>query len=98
MNSILLFQKMLTEFALLAALTLNADEREVLRDKINDWVKWFMPKLDIESTRSDKCRLVASVDRQQFKNTRNAKGQGLKFSGPAQTSRSYMRSKSILLA
>ena len=29
---------MLTEFALLATLTLNADEREALRGEISDWV------------------------------------------------------------
>jgi len=65
---------MLTEFALLTALTLNSDEREVLRDKINKWVKCFLPKLERESTRTEKCRLIASVERQEFEdgwNTRN---------------------------
>ncbi|CBY10866.1 unnamed protein product [Oikopleura dioica] len=57
---------MLTEFALLTALTLNSDEREVLRDKINEWVKLFLPKLERESTRTEKCRLIASVERNEF--------------------------------
>jgi len=57
---------MLTEFALLTALTLNSDEREVLRDKIDEWVKLFLPKLERESTRTEKCRLVASVERHEF--------------------------------
>ncbi|CBY15060.1 unnamed protein product [Oikopleura dioica] len=57
---------MLTEFALLTALTLNSDEREVLRDKIDEWVKCFLPKLERESTREEKCRLIASVERQEF--------------------------------
>jgi len=57
---------MLTEFALLTALTLNSDEREVLRDKIDEWVKCFLPKLKRESTREEKCRLIASVERQEF--------------------------------
>jgi len=57
---------MLTEFALLTALTLNSDEREVLRDKINEWAKLFLPKLERESTRKEKCRLIASVERHEF--------------------------------
>ena len=57
---------MLTEFALLTALTLNSDEREVLRTEINEWVKLFLPKLERESTREEKCRLIASVERQEF--------------------------------
>ncbi|CBY40616.1 unnamed protein product [Oikopleura dioica] len=57
---------MLTEFCLLSALTLNSDEREVLRDEINEWVKLFLPKLERESTRSEKCRLIASVERYEF--------------------------------
>ncbi|CBY39015.1 unnamed protein product, partial [Oikopleura dioica] len=57
---------MLTEFALLTALTLNEDEREVLRDKINEWVKLFLPKLERKSTRTEKCRLFASVERHEF--------------------------------
>ncbi|CBY43496.1 unnamed protein product, partial [Oikopleura dioica] len=61
-------RKMLTEFALLTALTLNSDEREVLRDKIDEWVKCFLPKLERESTKTEKCRLIASVERQEFGN------------------------------
>ncbi|CBY19293.1 unnamed protein product [Oikopleura dioica] len=57
---------MLTEFCFLAALTLNEDERAVLRTEINEWVKCFLPKLERESTREEKCRLIASVERQEF--------------------------------
>ncbi|CBY31699.1 unnamed protein product [Oikopleura dioica] len=57
---------MLTEFCLLSALTLNSDEREVLRDEINEWMKLFLPKLERESTRTEKCRLIASVERYEF--------------------------------
>ena len=67
---------MLTEFALLTALTLNEDEREALRGEINEWVKCFLPKLERQSTRTEKCRLVASVERQVFENTRNAQVMG----------------------
>ena len=56
----------MTEFALLTALTLNSDEREVLRDKMDEWVKCFLPKLERKSTRTEKCRLIASVERQEF--------------------------------
>ena len=44
------FLKMLTEFCFLAALTLNSDEREVLRNEIDEWVKFFLPKLEREAT------------------------------------------------
>ena len=64
---------MLTEFALLTALTLNSDEREVLRDKIDEWVKCFLPKLERESTRTEKCRLIASVERHEFEDDLDAK-------------------------
>jgi len=57
---------MLTEFLLLTALTLNEFEGEALRGEINEWVKCFLPKLEKESTRTEKCRLVASVERQEF--------------------------------
>jgi len=57
---------MLTEFALLTALTLNEDERKGLRDKIDEWVESFLPKLERESTREEKCRLIASVERLEF--------------------------------
>ena len=62
---------MLTDFALLTVLTLNSDERAVLRDKIDDWLKCFLPKLERESTRSEKCRLIASVERHEFGNDWN---------------------------
>jgi hypothetical protein len=52
---------MLTEFAFLATLTLNADEIEALRIEINNWVKCFLPRLKRESTRTAQCRLIASV-------------------------------------
>ena len=57
---------MLTEFCFLAALTLNEDERAVLRTEIDEWVKYFLPKLERESTRTEKCRLIASVERHEF--------------------------------
>ncbi|CBY10809.1 unnamed protein product [Oikopleura dioica] len=63
---------MLTEFCLLAALTLNSDEREVLRNEIDEWVKCFLPKLERVSTREEKCRLIASVERQEFEDDMNA--------------------------
>ena len=59
--------KMLTDFALLTVLTLNSDERETLRGEINEWVKCFLPKIEKVSTRMAKCRLVASVERQEFR-------------------------------
>jgi len=58
---------MLTEFCFLAALTLNEDERAILRTEIDKWVKSFLPKLERESTRTEKCRLIASVERQEFR-------------------------------
>ena len=58
---------MLTEFCFLAALTLNSDEKAVLRGEIDEWVKLFLPKLERESTRTEKCRLIASVERQEFR-------------------------------
>ena len=63
---------MLTEFALLTALTLNEDERKGLRDKIDEWVESFLPKLERESTREEKCRLIDSVERHEFENKFNA--------------------------
>jgi len=63
---------MLTEFCFLAALTLNEDERAVLRGEIDDWVKLFLPKLERESTREEKCRLIASVERREFGNDETA--------------------------
>ena len=58
---------MLTEFCLLAALTLNDDVRQILRDKIKNWAECFLPKLKRESTREEQCRLVASVERHKFR-------------------------------
>ncbi|CBY15690.1 unnamed protein product [Oikopleura dioica] len=63
---------MITEFLWLTALTLNKDEKEALRGEINEWMKLFLPKLERESTRTEKCRLVASVERHQFGNDENA--------------------------
>jgi len=57
---------MLTEFCFLAALTLNEHERAVLRNEIDNWLKYFLPKLERESTRTEKCRLIASVERHEF--------------------------------
>ena len=61
------------EFAVLTASTLPIDDREVLRGKINDWVKNFLPKLKRESTSTEKCRILASLDRQKFINKDTAK-------------------------
>jgi len=73
---------MLTEFLCLTALTLNVDEREALRGEVNEWVKLFLPKLERKSTRKEKCRLVASVERQEFGKDENAeKWQYFKFVG-----------------
>ena len=63
---------MLTEFCFLAALTLNEDERAILRGEIDEWVKCFLPKLERESTRTEKCRLIASVERHEFEDKWNA--------------------------
>ena len=57
---------MLTEFCFLAALTLNEHERAILRGEIDEWVKCFLPKLKRESTRTEKCRLIASIERHEF--------------------------------
>ena len=73
---------MLTEFCFLAALTLNEDERAVLRGEIDEWVKYFLPKLERESTRTEKCRLIASVERQEFRYLKTAlEWQFCKFDG-----------------
>jgi len=65
---------MLTEFCFLAAgfFSLNEDERAILRNEIDEWVKLFLPKLERESTRTEKCRLIASVERKEFARVRNA--------------------------
>jgi len=63
---------MITESLWLTALTLNEDEKEALRGEINEWVKLFLPKLERESTRTEKCRLVASVERHKFRDKSNA--------------------------
>jgi len=63
---------MITEFLWLTALTLNKDEKEALRGEINEWVKLFLPKLERESTRTEKCRLVASVERSEFEDKNNS--------------------------
>ena len=63
---------MLTDFALLTVLTLNSDERAVLRDKIDEWLKCFLPKLERETTRSEKCTLISSVERHEFGDDDNA--------------------------
>jgi hypothetical protein len=64
---------MITEFLWLTSLTLKENEREALRDKMGEWLKCFLPKLKRESTRTAKCRLVASVERHEFGNDWNAK-------------------------
>lgn len=57
---------MLAEFVLLASLTLDEGERKVLREEVNEWVKNFLPKLERESSREEKCRLIASIERHDF--------------------------------
>ena len=57
---------MITEFLWLTSLTLKEDEREALRDKFDKWLKSFLSKLERESTRTAKCRLIASVERHEF--------------------------------
>ena len=62
------FLKMITEFLWLTLLTLNKDEQEALRGRIGEWVKCFLPKLERETTRTEKCRLIASIERHEFGN------------------------------
>ena len=57
---------MITEFLWLTLLTLKENEREALRGKFDEWLKCFLPKHERESTRTAKCRLVASVERHEF--------------------------------
>ena len=64
--------KMITKFLWLTLLTLNEDEREALRGKIGEWVKFFLSKLERETTRTEKCRLIASVERHEFGDDENA--------------------------
>jgi hypothetical protein len=63
---------MITEFLWLTSLTLNEEKREALRDKFDEWLKCFLPKLKRESTRTAKCRLLASVERHEFDDYDNA--------------------------
>ena len=65
---------MITEFALLAALTLSDDETQTLNGEIDKWLGIFLPKLKRESTRTEKCRLLASVERHDFGDLWNARG------------------------
>ena len=39
---------------------------------LDEWMKYFFPKLERESTRTEKCRLIASVERQKFEDDENA--------------------------
>ncbi|CBY11139.1 unnamed protein product [Oikopleura dioica] len=40
---------------------------------LNEWMKkYFLPRLERESTRTEKCRLIASVERQEFEDDENA--------------------------
>ena len=64
---------MISEFLWLTLLTLNEDDREALRGKLDEWVKCFLPKLERESTRTAKCRLLASVERHEFENKYDAR-------------------------
>ncbi|CBY13561.1 unnamed protein product [Oikopleura dioica] len=51
----------------LTALKLDKEDREYLRDEINNWaVKIFLPKLKRETDKTEKCRLIASVERHTF--------------------------------
>jgi hypothetical protein len=63
---------MLTEFLWLTWLTLNKFQRNLLRRKLDKWLKCFLPKLKRESTRTARCRLLASVERQEFEDRYNA--------------------------
>ena len=63
---------MISEFLWLTLLTVNDDEREILREKVNQWVKLFLSKLCRETTRTAKCRLIASVERHEFEDEENA--------------------------
>jgi hypothetical protein len=63
---------MITEFLWLTSLRLKVFQRDFLRRKLDKWVKCFLPKLERESTRTDKCRLVASVERLEIGNEYNA--------------------------
>jgi len=52
---------------MLTDLKLNEDKKQILRDEIEEWVKKkFLPKLERETVRTQKCRLVASVERHTF--------------------------------
>jgi hypothetical protein len=64
---------MITEFLWLTSLTLNEEKREALRGKFDEWLKCFLPKLKRESTRTAKCRLLASVERHEFGDKYNAR-------------------------
>ena len=61
---------MLSEFyQLLTAVKLDEEKKEKLRDKISNWAEnVFIPKLRRKSNRTEKCRLVASVERHTFQN------------------------------
>ena len=61
-------------FSFLSSLTLCEDEKKTLRKEINDWTTNFLPKLKRESTRTEKCRLIASVERHDFGDMWNARG------------------------
>ena len=63
---------MITEFLWLTLLTLKENEIEALRGKFDEWLKCFLPKLKRESTRTAKCRLLASVERHEFGDKWNA--------------------------
>ena len=47
---------------------LRTCDRELLRGETNEWVKLFLAKFQKESTRTEKCRLVASIERFEFWN------------------------------
>ena len=69
-------------FSFLSSLKLCEDEKKVLRKEIDDWATNFLPKLKRTSTREEKCRLIASVDRHDFGDMWNARGwQFCKFVG-----------------
>ena len=62
---------MITEFLWLTCLTLKKYKRKKLRGKLDEWLKCFLPKLKRESTRTEKCRLVASVERHELGDKEN---------------------------
>lgn len=45
---------------------------ELERDKIEEWLVGFLPKLKRSTTRTQKCRLISAVERMDFEKDSNA--------------------------